>query len=93
VLTVELAGLLIKKETFSILSNHCIVCKSYSYVYLLVLMQQARAHLLDVEPFEHAFGPKGKRKRPKLTALDYESLLKKADDSQGESWTLIVIIL
>jgi len=48
-------------------------------------MQQARAHLLDVEPFEHAFGPKGKRKRPKLTALDYESLLKKADDSQGES--------
>ncbi|KAK3147239.1 hypothetical protein QOZ80_3BG0279890 [Eleusine coracana subsp. coracana] len=44
--------------------------------------KQARAHLLDVEPFEHAFGPKGKRKRPKLTALDYESLLKQADDSQ-----------
>jgi nuclear GTP-binding protein len=44
--------------------------------------KQARAHLLDVEPFEHAFGPKGKRKRPKLTALDYESLLKKADVSQ-----------
>ncbi|CAL4914407.1 unnamed protein product [Urochloa decumbens] len=44
--------------------------------------KQARAHLLDVEPFEHAFGPKGKRKRPKLTALDYESLLKKVDDSQ-----------
>jgi len=56
-----------------------------SYVSLFVFMQQARAHLLDVEPFEHAFGPKGKRKRPKLTALDYESLLKKADDSQGES--------
>jgi nuclear GTP-binding protein len=44
--------------------------------------KQARAHLLDVEPFEHAFGPKGKRKRPKLTALDYESLLKRADVSQ-----------
>jgi len=56
-----------------------------SYVSLFVFMQQARAHLLDVEPFEHAFGPKGKRKRPKLTVLDYESLLKKADDSQGES--------
>jgi nuclear GTP-binding protein len=56
-------------------------------------MQQARAHLLDVEPFEHAFGPKGKRKRPKLTALDYESLLKRADDSHGESWTLIIITL
>lgn len=56
-------------------------------------MQQARAHLLDVEPFEHAFGPKGKRKRPKLTALDYESLLKRADDSQGESWPLIVITI
>ncbi|KAL6635073.1 hypothetical protein ACP70R_027744 [Stipagrostis hirtigluma subsp. patula] len=45
--------------------------------------KQARASLLDVEPFEHAFGPKGKRKRPKLTTLDYDSLLKKADDSQG----------
>ncbi|PWZ58046.1 Nuclear/nucleolar GTPase 2 [Zea mays] len=44
--------------------------------------KQAKAHLLEVEPFEHAFGPKGKRKRPKLTALDYESLLKRADDSQ-----------
>lgn len=49
----------------------------------LLMIQQARAHLLDTEPFEHAFGPKGKRKRPKLMALDYESLLKKADDSQG----------
>lgn len=62
---------------------------SVFYVNLL-LMQQARAHLLDVEPFEHAFGPKGKRKRPKLTALDYESLLKKADDSQGESCLLMI---
>uniref|UniRef100_R7WCU3 Nuclear/nucleolar GTPase 2 n=1 Tax=Aegilops tauschii TaxID=37682 RepID=R7WCU3_AEGTA len=44
--------------------------------------KQARAHLLDTEPFEHAFGPKGKRKRPKLSSLDYESLIKKADDSQ-----------
>lgn len=64
--------------------------QSCSYVSLLVLVQQARAHLLDVEPFEHAFGPKGKRKRPKLTALDYESLLKKADDSQGESCLLMI---
>uniref|UniRef100_A0A0A8XTY5 Nucleolar GTP-binding protein 2 N-terminal domain-containing protein n=1 Tax=Arundo donax TaxID=35708 RepID=A0A0A8XTY5_ARUDO len=40
--------------------------------------KQAKAHLLDIEPFEHAFGPKGKRKRPKLMALDYESLLKKS---------------
>ncbi|KAJ4726283.1 Nuclear/nucleolar GTPase 2 [Melia azedarach] len=29
-----------------------------------------------------AFGPKGKRKRPKLLAADYESLLKRADGSQ-----------
>jgi hypothetical protein len=76
-----------------LLSDHCIVCKSYSYVYLLLLMQQAKAHLLEVEPFEHAFGPKGKRKRPKLTALDYESLLKRADDSQGQSYTLTVTTL
>jgi nuclear GTP-binding protein len=51
----------------------------------MLIIQQARAHLLDTEPFEHAFGPKGKRKRPKLSSLDYESLIKKADDSQGTS--------
>ncbi|VFR01612.1 unnamed protein product [Cuscuta campestris] len=44
--------------------------------------KQARVHLLDTEPFADVFGPKGKRKRPKLMALDYESLLKKADISQ-----------
>ncbi|KAK6263588.1 hypothetical protein QUC31_011688 [Theobroma cacao] len=44
--------------------------------------KQARAHLLDTQPFEDAFGPKTKRKRPKLLAADYESLVKKADGSQ-----------
>ncbi|KAK6934281.1 GTP binding domain [Dillenia turbinata] len=44
--------------------------------------KQARVHLLDTEPFESVFGPKGKRKRPKLMAMDYESLVKKADGSQ-----------
>ncbi|KAK4403503.1 Nuclear/nucleolar GTPase 2 [Sesamum angolense] len=43
---------------------------------------QARVHLLDTEPFSDAFGPKTKRKRPKLIASDYESLLKRVDDSQ-----------
>jgi nuclear GTP-binding protein len=64
-------------------------CSDLSF--LVLMMQQARAHLLDVEPFEHAFGPKGKRKRPKLTALDYESLLKKADVSQGIFCMLVMI--
>ncbi|KAF5460995.1 hypothetical protein F2P56_020824 [Juglans regia] len=45
--------------------------------------KQSRVHLLDTEPFEDAFGPKTKRKRPKLLAADYESLVKKADGSQG----------
>ncbi|XP_047086785.1 nuclear/nucleolar GTPase 2-like [Lolium rigidum] len=44
--------------------------------------KDCRAHILDTEPFEHAFGPKGKRKRPKLSSLDCESLIKKADNSQ-----------
>ncbi|PON56900.1 Nucleolar GTP-binding protein [Parasponia andersonii] len=44
--------------------------------------KQARVHLLDREPFEDAFGPKTKRKRPRLLAADYDSLLKKADGSQ-----------
>lgn len=44
--------------------------------------KQSRVHLLDTQPFQDAFGPKGKRKRPKLLACDYESLVKKADGSQ-----------
>ncbi|KAL3508651.1 hypothetical protein ACH5RR_028052 [Cinchona calisaya] len=44
--------------------------------------KQARVHLLDTEPFADAFGPKGKRKRPKLMVSDYESLVKRADGSQ-----------
>jgi nuclear GTP-binding protein len=58
------------------------------YLHLLIecfyiSLKQARVHLLDTEPFSDAFGPKTKRKRPKLLASDYESLLKKADGSQG----------
>ncbi|KAL8507896.1 hypothetical protein ACS0TY_018445 [Phlomoides rotata] len=44
--------------------------------------KQARVHLLDTEPFSDAFGPKTKRKRPKLLAFDYESLMRRADGSQ-----------
>ncbi|XP_021857752.2 nuclear/nucleolar GTPase 2-like [Spinacia oleracea] len=48
------------------------------------LPKQRRVHLLDTEPFENAFGPKGKRKRPKLQAADYQSLVHKADSLQDE---------
>ncbi|KAI3689333.1 hypothetical protein L2E82_47287 [Cichorium intybus] len=44
--------------------------------------KQARVHLLDTEPFTDAFGPKRKRKRPKVVASDYEALAKRADGSQ-----------
>ncbi|TXG73746.1 hypothetical protein EZV62_002325 [Acer yangbiense] len=44
--------------------------------------KQARVHLLDTQPFKDAFGPTTKRKRPKLLATDYESLIKRADGSQ-----------
>ncbi|KAH6775285.1 GTP-binding family protein [Perilla frutescens var. hirtella] len=44
--------------------------------------KQARVHLLDTQPFSDAFGPKTKRKRPKLLASDYESLVKRAGGSQ-----------
>ncbi|KAI3710512.1 hypothetical protein L2E82_40295 [Cichorium intybus] len=47
-----------------------------------VFLKQARVHLLDTEPFDDAFGPKGKRKRPKVVASDYEALAKRADGSQ-----------
>ncbi|GMG99250.1 hypothetical protein Nepgr_001090 [Nepenthes gracilis] len=46
--------------------------------------KQARAHLLEREPFEHTFGPKKKRKRPKLLAADFDSLLKKVDGLQDK---------
>lgn len=46
-------------------------------------VKQTRVHLLERESFSDAFGPKTKRKRPKLIAADYESLAKKADGSQG----------
>lgn len=36
-----------------------------------------------MEPFQDAFGRKTKRKRPKLVASDYEALVKKATESQG----------
>ncbi|EMS60839.1 hypothetical protein TRIUR3_28468 [Triticum urartu] len=65
-------------------NNYSVLLKSKQLPLSLLQdhQKQARAHLLDTEPFEHAFGPKGKRKRPKLSSLDYESLIKKADDSQ-----------
>ena len=46
-------------------------------------MKQQRVHLLDTEAFEDVFGKKGKRKRPKLLASDYQSLVQKADSLQG----------
>ncbi|KAK1582408.1 hypothetical protein Q3G72_014654 [Acer saccharum] len=56
-----------KKLPFSLLNDH---------------QKQARVHLLDTQPFKDAFGPTTKRKRPKLLATDYESLIKRADGSQ-----------
>ena len=53
--------------------------------FFAIHVKQARVHLLNREPFEDAFGPKTKRKRPKLLAADYESLVKKAGGSQGKS--------
>lgn len=55
------------------------------------MVKQARAHLLDTEPFADAFGPKRRRKRPKLMASDYESLVKKADVSQGFKYDFLIV--
>lgn len=52
-------------------------------LFFFSFLKQARVHLLDNAPFADAFGPKAKRKRPKLMALDYDSLAKKAEVSQG----------
>ncbi|MCO5566744.1 hypothetical protein L7F22_020424 [Adiantum nelumboides] len=39
--------------------------------------KQARVHLLDTEKFEDTFGPKKKRRRPKLNIEDYADLVQK----------------
>ncbi|KAI3721548.1 hypothetical protein L2E82_32564 [Cichorium intybus] len=57
-----------------------------------VFLKQARVHLLDTEPFVDAFGPKGKRKRPKVVASDYEVLAKTADGSQDSSDVVIQVL-
>lgn len=77
--------------------EHSLILKNFFYYHLLICfsfllnlcVQQARVHLLDTEPFQGAFGPKGKRKRPKLLAADYESLVKRADGSRGKSLLLL----
>lgn len=57
---------------------------SIFYWFWFFFAKQSRVHLLDMEPFQDAFGRKTKRKRPKLVASDYEALVKKAAESQGK---------
>lgn len=49
----------------------------------LLCVQQSRVHLLDTEKFEDTFGPKKKRRRPKLAVDDYAGLVEKVDAGQG----------
>lgn len=44
--------------------------------------KQSRVHLLDTEKFGDTFGPKKKRKRPKLAVDDYETLVEKVNGVQ-----------
>lgn len=44
--------------------------------------KQTRVHLLDTEKFEDTFGPKKKRRRPKLNIEDYEDLVQKTSNVQ-----------
>ena len=48
-------------------------------------LQQARVHLLDTETFSDAFGPKARRKRPRLASDDYEALIETATTTIGAS--------
>lgn len=64
-------------------SNYNVILKERKLPMSLLTdhQKQARVHLLDTQPFSDAFGPKGKRKRPKLVVSDYEQLVKRADGS------------
>ncbi|KAI5061458.1 hypothetical protein GOP47_0023963 [Adiantum capillus-veneris] len=44
--------------------------------------KQARVHLLDTEKFADTFGPKKKRRRPKLNIEDYVDLVEKVSNTQ-----------
>ncbi len=46
-------------------------------------LQQKKMHLLDTETFEDAFGPKKKRRRPKLAVDDFHGLVQKVDETRG----------
>ncbi|CAN6687230.1 unnamed protein product [Malus baccata var. baccata] len=62
-------------------SNYNVILKEKQLPWSLLNDHQklTRFHLLERETFSNVFGPKTKRKRPKLLAADYESLAKKAD--------------
>lgn len=46
-------------------------------------MQQKKVHLLDTETFQDTFGPKKKRRRPKLAVDDFEALVQKVEQVRG----------
>ena len=63
-----------------------IYARVYTHALLLTLIspcQPSRVHLVDTEPFSDTFGPKSRRKRPKLAAEDYSTLLEKVDSVNG----------
>ena len=45
--------------------------------------QAAQVNLLSMESFEDTFGPKKKRKRPNLSATDYDSLMERTEERTG----------
>ncbi|CAK9867986.1 unnamed protein product [Sphagnum jensenii] len=44
--------------------------------------KQKKMHLLDTETFQDAFGPKKKRRRPKLAVDDFHGLVQKVDETR-----------
>ena len=52
-------------------------------VYMLVCPQHSKVHLLQTESFTSTFGPKARRKRPHLPALDMEALAERARHSES----------
>ncbi|CAI9103454.1 OLC1v1001936C1 [Oldenlandia corymbosa var. corymbosa] len=71
--------------TSHISSNYNVLLKERKLPWSLLNdhQKQARVHLLETESFADAFGPKGKRKRPKLQVSDYESLVKRSAEGSN----------
>ena len=68
-------------------AGECIILIRFSHRYACAVWarQVKKMHLLEVETFQSTFGPKSTRKKPKMAGLDYDALVKAAEESSSST--------